>query len=54
MILKNNFHIKDIIYNVDTQKLEFQFADGAVRYGIGIKTLEDVLEEISNVIIELQ
>ena len=54
MELKNSFHIKDIIYNVDTKKLKFQFSDDSARVGIGITTVEDIVEEVKKVIISLQ
>lgn len=54
MELKNSFHIKDIVYDVHSKKLELQFADGATRIGIGITTVEDIVEEIEKVIISLQ
>ena len=54
MELKNSFHIKDIIYDVNTKKLKFQFTDDAARIGIGITTVEDIVEEIEKIIISLQ
>ena len=54
MELKNSFHIKDIVYDVHAKKLKFQFADGVTRIGIGITTVEDIVEEIEKVIISLQ
>lgn len=54
MELKNSFHIKDMIYDVNTKKMKFQFSDDSARVGIGITTVEDIVEEVKNVIISLQ
>lgn len=54
MELKNSFHIKDMIYDVNTKKMKFQFSDDSARVGIGITTVKDIVEEVKNVIISLQ
>lgn len=47
----NSFHITDVIYDADLQKLTYKYIEGGTvieRVGIGFTSIKDIVEDFEN------